>query len=398
MCVYVALPISSALSSWLNKLRSLFNIALPQSTGGASSWSQICAYSGLTATGKARLSGSLPFAVAAAMVVILLINWAARRACKRSPRGDMAGSPGAPLLPLADTENDGVVADSRTSLVHWAMQLPVPIPSYSGQPVVAPAHNLKDWMRAKYIAAGLNLLLTVYSSLLVTVVAMLHCVHVPGQPADVMSLYIQGSIRCDYTGWQLSYVFAAVLLVAAPLIIPFATSWAAIRRIGLQKSIDGDYVVAEELRRRSWKDDVCEGVLMAFVAPYGSTVPWWEAVMMLHRLCLAFLFTFASETPAMQSLLSVMMCVFFLAAHMYQRPFNRPESQGLQTTLLLSLAIVALVKVFSSSQVQLATPSDPSIAEAIAPTNTFCEVVTLVFQYLIPVTALLVSYTVNMTK
>lgn len=80
-------------------------------------------------------------------------------------------------------------------------------------------------LRPKYITAVINLLLTVYSSFLLTVAALLNCVHVPGTDPGTTRLFIQGSVECAYSGWQAIYVFAAVVLLAMPLCIPLATYW-----------------------------------------------------------------------------------------------------------------------------------------------------------------------------
>lgn len=395
MSAYTALPVSSSLSAWLSKLQSVFNIALPQSTvtGGPSKWSRICAHPGMTAVMKAQLSGSVPFAVGAAMVVILLANWALQRPCKRrepAPAGSdylaerLMSAVDVPVDPGPVTTLEAASADTRAPAPGQALREDAirVDQECTARPTLHLPAVTEERLRPKYIAAGLNLFLTVYSSLLVTIVAMLHCVHVPGQSSDVKSLFIQGSVVCSYTGWQLGYVLAAVALVATPAIIPLLTSWATryTSRAGSNE------------RSGSLLSDTCDGFLLAFVAPYGPLVHWWESVMMTHRLGLAILFTFASSAPAIQSLLSIMLCVSFLALHLNRQPLVRPASQGLQSVLLFCLTVVTVCRVFFSSGLEYAVPLNPNIAAAIASTNTFCEVVTLLFQYLIPGIALLMSY------
>lgn len=113
--------------------------------------------------------------------------------------------------------------------------------------------------------------------------------------------------------------------------------------------------------------------------------------MMLHRLGLACLFSFALA-PAIQSLLAVVMCASFLVLHLVQQPFPRLESQALQTTLLFCLVVVALGKVFWASLLQSATPFDAVIEAAIAGTDTLCEAMTIGCQYVVPIIALISSY------
>lgn len=246
-------------------------------------------------------------------------------------------------------------------------------------------------MRPKYIAATLNWFLTVYSSLLVTAVAMLHCVHLPGRSQDVKFMFIDGSVVCNYIAWPQSiHVLAAGVLVASPFLVFLASSW-AVQHIASQQLQASRGIIPD--RAHALKRDVCEGVRSAFVAPYDSSMPWWESVMMVHRLALAFLCTFASESPAIQSLVSTLVCILFLVLHVYRQPLRQPASQALQSVLLLCLSIVSLVKDFWSSGLQYAVPLNPgTIPATIASTNTFCEVVTLLSEYLIPFTALLASY------
>ncbi len=56
--------------------------------------------------------------------------------------------------------------------------------------------------RARLYTAGINLGLSVYSSLTVAAVKMLHCVHIPGTPTTSSHLFIQGVVECDLGGWQ----------------------------------------------------------------------------------------------------------------------------------------------------------------------------------------------------
>lgn len=125
------------------------------------------------------------------------------------------------------------------------------------------------------------------------------------------------------------------------------------------------------------------------MAPYRPAVFWWEAVLLLHRLSLAFLYTFGSTAPAEQSILAVTVCVGFLLLHSHVRPFAHAKTQRVQTALLLSLSIMALARVFSSSLVQLGTPPDAATAAAISSTNAFCAGLSGVFQYAVPAAALL---------
>jgi hypothetical protein len=84
-------------------------------------------------------------------------------------------------------------------------------------------------LRARYITAAVNFIVTAYSTVTVATIKMLHCVWVPGAPRDQQRLFVQGSVVCNYTGWQVVYVIGIAVLVAVPVILFFVTSW-AVRR------------------------------------------------------------------------------------------------------------------------------------------------------------------------
>jgi hypothetical protein len=55
---------------------------------------------------------------------------------------------------------------------------------------------------------------------------MLHCVRVPGTPAQERRLFIRGSVVCDYSGWQAPHIVLLAALVAVPMVLPLAAAWA----------------------------------------------------------------------------------------------------------------------------------------------------------------------------
>lgn len=399
MCGYVSIPLSSLLSSWLTKFRSLFTNSLPSNSQSGG----ICGDPHLTAIGKVLLSGSLPFLVAFAMVVILLLSFTFSFAfkCRQHPGWRKPASTETPLTEqlveaASELESNDRDYGNRNVVDEWLPSNSCDRPGANDMSLnqsstlrlaVSPSH-LEDVqvgggrLRSKYIAAGLNFFLSVYSSFLVTVVAMLHCVDVPGRPR---ALFIHGSLECDYTGWQLPFVIAAVLLAAVPVVIPLLTSWAVSHQHKHHLVIQSDGYAS--VQTNSWKDDFCVGVILAFVTPYDSSMSWWEAVMVLHRLGLAFLYTFASSLAAIQSLLSILMCVTFLTLHLYRQPFRRPDSQALQTIFLFCLTVVSVMRNVSSSILDTAaTGSERPL------TVDFCEGVTLLFEYIIPFIALPLAF------
>lgn len=324
MSVYVALQSSSVLEAALGDIRSVVSAQLPTV---ASSTHGVCGYASLTALSKAKASGLLPFAVAAAMLIILFVNHVLEsyssggrcrsrrtkttRRISRSPSvgshssrglmlryevrpvvqslylddvienrgvgGDGEGQAGhsvavhrhqagghssddkqsqphpvsnsvepGPLVLSSvysiseDRDNGGVSAPTSPVVVASAAVSTFPSVDDDGRKqrgsgakhhkaagTAKGASDKEQSLRPKYIAAAVNFLLTVYSSFLLTVVALLHCVHVPGTDPDTTHLFIQGSVECVYSGWQAGYVIAAACLVALPCAIPFATAWIA---------------------------------------------------------------------------------------------------------------------------------------------------------------------------
>jgi hypothetical protein len=122
--------------------------------------------------------------------------------------------------------------------------------------------ELEPPMRARVVTAAVNFGLTAYAALTVGAVKALHCVHAPGTLPSEQRLFIQGTLACDYGGWQAPYVVLGVVLVGTPAALPFLAAWA-------RQPTDG------AVRR---------GVRRALVDPYRDGAYWWEAVLMAQRL------------------------------------------------------------------------------------------------------------------
>ena len=72
--------------------------------------------------------------------------------------------------------------------------------------------------RARCIAATMNFGLTVYSTVTVAVVQVLHCVVLPGaSDASARYLFLHGGTVCGYGGWQLPLVLCLVVLARVPV-------------------------------------------------------------------------------------------------------------------------------------------------------------------------------------
>ncbi len=88
--------------------------------------------------------------------------------------------------------------------------------------VVAQAARVPVSRRAKLVTAAVNFGLTAYATLTVTALKMLHCVWVPGTPSKERRLFVQASVVCNYSGWQVPYILLVAILVAIPAVLPFA--------------------------------------------------------------------------------------------------------------------------------------------------------------------------------
>jgi hypothetical protein len=122
--------------------------------------------------------------------------------------------------------------------------------------------ELEPPMRARVVTAAVNFGLTAYAALTVGAVKALHCVHAPGTLPSERRLFIQGTLACDYGGWQAPYVVLGVVLVGTPTALPFLAAWA----------------------RQPTGGVVRRGVRRALVDPYRDGAYWWEAVLMAQRL------------------------------------------------------------------------------------------------------------------
>jgi hypothetical protein len=129
--------------------------------------------------------------------------------------------------------------------------------------------------RAHLITAAVNFSLTAYATLTVAAVKLLHCTWVPGTPKAQRHLVIHGSVRCDYSGWQLPYVVLVGLLIAVPVGLPMVAAWA--RR-------SGSSGLGVEGASGSCMEDVRNGLRRALVDAYQPRAYWFEAVLMLMRL------------------------------------------------------------------------------------------------------------------
>jgi hypothetical protein len=131
----------------------------------------------------------------------------------RGPRGyspdacvDAAGT----AVGRADT-SVGAVGDSNPATLGGDGARP-PLSPGPGVGVIGDAAPVAVMApRARLVTAAANFFLTAYATITVACVKMLHCVRVPGTSAASRWLFIRGTVRCNYGGWQLPYVAVAPL-------------------------------------------------------------------------------------------------------------------------------------------------------------------------------------------
>ena len=69
---------------------------------------------------------------------------------------------------------------------------------------------------------------------------------------------------------------------------------------------------------------------------YHDKVYWWEAVMLLQRLLLNIITTFATAIPLIRSIMAMTVCLCFLLVHMSLRPLRHPAAEFAQTAFQVS--------------------------------------------------------------
>ena len=203
--------------------------------------------------------------------------------------------------------------------------------------------------RARYVAAALNWALTVYATLTLCCMKLLHCV----QLDDTRVLFIQGSVTCDVTvgaHWQAGLVVVVVLLGVTPVVaLPLLTRWALTAggssAAAANKSGGGLAHSSDSSPTAIADSDVRVGVLRSLVGPYRAGVWYWESVLMVQRLLLALLATFGASAPAMAALAQCGVCLACWGLHCALAPLRDGPAGALQTTLQLCLTVVAVASV-----------------------------------------------------
>ena len=186
-------------------------------------------------------------------------------------------------------------------------------------------------------------------------------------------------------------------------------------------------------RRQRLMIDVRIGVRRALSSQYRQQLHWWESVIMAQRLTLAMVFAFWSglvranclcgmpvrssgvisrslarlcvlptpfylrsllpfQQPAVQVLVSTLVCLVAVLAHVTFRPLHNAASHLMQTGLLLCLCIVALASVplAEREEAALAASSESTRVKSADVANAL----TVTFGTVVPVVLLALAYAV----
>ena len=120
----------------------------------------------------------------------------------------------------------------------------------------------------------------------------------------------------------------------------------------------------------------------ALLGVYVPSLYYWEAVIMVQRLSLAMIYTFASTVPIFQTTLCTLLCVVVLALHLSFAPMRDRNNHRFQAVLEFCLTVVALSRMLAACRIQLAVTWNDSAADALLNGLTVC------FGYVVPIVAL----------
>lgn len=218
-----------------------------------------------------------------------------------------------------------------------------------------------------------NALLVAYSVLFLTTFKLLHCVKVPGLGPANGRLFLDGSVHCDYAGWQLPLLFGLLLMFAVPFAVVYAT-W----RLYAKRNATHTKAALYRVMSGAYRDDTS-----------GNRLFWWEAVLMWHRIAVFLLQTFVPAAIIKQTG-TLLVNTAFLILHLIKHPMRYEHVQRLQSVLLACLVVLTAATIPSAVKEELAPPSSASsISHA---SSTFLAIVLLCFAYVIPIAAVAVTY------
>ena len=295
----------------------------------------VCIDEGFSAVRRAQLEGVFPLAVVAGMLALVLGRWAVNAVAHRIARTRRRRVPKARSIEFAM----GSDHDHTAALLHVDKPAAPLFDTDVDDHYVVNASAMST--RARYVGAAVTTLLLSHSVFLAAVVTLLHCLTLPGLRGA--RLFVQGSVVCDYGGWQLGYIMALLLLVLVPVTLPVVA-----HSVMVSSTASGALTDAQV------------GFKRAVITSYGPRWYWWESVLLLHRCTLASLYAFLADQPVLQTASFAFVCLAALVSHTLVQPFKAPVVNALQSLLLVCLAVYSMCQVPPAivTQAALASASD----------------------------------------
>jgi hypothetical protein len=214
--------------------------------------------------------------------------------------------------------------------------------------------------RSRFAKALPPLVATAFTTLLITTFKLLHCVSV----GDERVIFRAAGFSCDQ--WWRAPLFLIAVILLLPVVVtltarasPAVSAWCA----------------ARPWQRTTWATPL----VAKLQAPFVGGCWHWAAMLALQRLVVVGVYTFVGETVSRAvSQVLVMGCSLML--HTASRPFVHPASQHVQTALLVTLTLVAVINApLATLQTSAVEPLPLSPMHGIADQLKVAEAVLLVF-------------------
>ncbi len=215
-------------------------------------------------------------------------------------------------------------------------------------------------LKAKVLGVTVTILLFTFASLINATLQLLYCVEVPTADASpALRLFVDGTLDCNMTGWQLPLLLMLIALLLFPAGI------FAITRASRQRAVQGSYTVqaAHDLLTTRFRHECY----------------WWECVMLTHRLLLAVLRNFLDRSPLMRIMATCTTCLSFFTLHVRVQPMVSPLANAAQAVLLgcqTLLSILVGIVYFASDNSRWLT--DASVLPVV-------DAMILLLAFLVPV-------------
>lgn len=231
-----------------------------------------------------------------------------------------------------------------------------------------PAPNIRHMvlpLPERMKGAVLNWFLFAYSAILSATLRLLSCVRVPGESGTF--LFQDATRSCSSAAWQAPLFIVVTFVVGFAVLMPLITFKAYRRRI------------------------VGRGVYRVLCEQYTGPCYWWESVLIMQRLVLSFLNTFAVTMPVLRLVLATLVCLCCTVGHILARPMQDGAAQRLQTILQFSLLVVVISNITPAHSIELADGGLNSLSSAATQTTRLLSTLDLLFVYIVPILAIVTS-------